>query len=224
MRIFLKATIDIMNKVFNSNQDLLHLSVVIFYTGGEMPFFRVKESPAAFFLRQGIQEKRLAWAGVSIMIFLSFFVFRPLVYADELEKGLKGFNEKIIRHEKALQALEKGKAFLNDGEYDLARKAFVSALELDKELIEARYCLGLVEIKAGNPRLALEHFIEVYKKKSDWKELCLKIADTHLRLGECDHAKTWLARHLKRNSPTEETRRLDQEIKKCLAKGEKRGE
>jgi tetratricopeptide (TPR) repeat protein len=224
MRILFKVTVDILNKVFHSGQDLLHLSAVIFYSGGEMPFSRVKEPPAAFFLWQGIPERRLARAAVSIMIFLGFFVFRPLVLADEPEKGLKGFNEKIVRHEKALQALEKGKAFLDDGECDLARKAFVNALELDKELIEARYCLGLVEIKAGNPRLALEHFIGIYKKKPDWKNLCLKIADTHLRLGECDQAKSWLARHLKRNSSTEETRRLDQEIKKCLAKGEKRGE
>lgn len=179
------------------------------------------KAPESSVLR-GIVAARLPKAVFCLLIFLSAFSYCISVRADETEKKLKGFSEKFIRQEKAIQALERAKVFLEEKSLDLARKELVSALKLDSELIEARYVLGLLEMEAGNYKLALDHLTEVYKKKPDQKGLHLQIVRSYLALGDCLQAKTWLERHLKTNPKSEQTDKLELEIKKCQAKEEKK--
>lgn len=153
---------------------------------------------------------------------LCFFLGLPRAFPEEVDKEFKGFNERVIRHEKARRAVERGKIYLQDKLYDDARQEFTAALQLDADFIEARFCLGLAERGAGNYKLSIEHFKSLYKKKPGYKGLCLEFARSYLKLGDCTQAQSWLERHKERETEeVKDLRKLEREIKKCFARQEK---
>lgn len=143
-------------------------------------------------------------------------------FSDDTDKDLKGFNEDMLQLEKARRAVERGKIYFQDKSYEKARREFTTALQLDADYIEARFCLGLVERKTGNYKLSVEHFKAVYKKKPDYRGLCLEFARSYLALEECAEAESWLKRHKERNTDfAKELQKLEREIKKCFTQMEK---
>jgi len=83
-------------------------------------------------------------------------------FGDDVERDLKGFSKQIQRSERARRALERGKVYLEDSSYALARRELTRALLLDPGISEARFCLGMVESRSGNHKLAVDHFTRVY--------------------------------------------------------------
>ena len=146
----------------------------------------------------------------------------PGAFSDDTDKDLKGFSEDMLRLEKARRAVERGKIYLQDKSYEDARREFTTALQLNVDYIEARFWLGLVERGAGNYKLSVEHFKAIYKKKPDYKGLCLEFVRSYLALGDCSQAESWLKRHKERNTDAaKELRKLEREIRKCFAQREK---
>jgi len=123
-----------------------------------------------------------------------------------------------VRNEQAARALRRGKSYLKDKAWKQARRELNQALELNIDLTEARFCLGLVERGEGNHKLAIQQFEAVYSKDTDYKEICLELARSHLEAGNCEEAENWLKRHLERNDSSKQTLDLDRKIKRCTAK------
>ena len=144
----------------------------------------------------------------------------PLLFArpDNTEREMKGFNAQIVRNEQAGRALRRAKSYLKDKAWKLARRELNQALELNIDLAEARFCLGLVERGEGNHKLAIQQFEAVYSKDPDYKEICLELARSYLEAGNCEEAETWLKRHLERNHSSKQTLGLERKIKRCAAK------
>jgi lipopolysaccharide biosynthesis regulator YciM len=153
---------------------------------------------------------------------LSVCVSLPRAFSEEIEQKLKGFNERIIRLEKARRAVERGKIYLQDKSYEDARQEFTTALKLDADYLEARFCLALVERGAGNHKLSVENLKAVYQKNPDYKGLCLEFVRSYLALGDCSQAESWLQKYKERKpDAAKELRKLEREIKKCFAQREK---
>ncbi|OGF98396.1 MAG: hypothetical protein A3F83_02235 [Candidatus Glassbacteria bacterium RIFCSPLOWO2_12_FULL_58_11] len=144
----------------------------------------------------------------------------PATFArpDKTEQGMKGFDAQIVRGEQAGRALRRGKSYLKDKAWVLARSEFNQALELNTDLIEARFCLGLVERGEGSHKLALQQFEAVYTKDPDFKDICLELARSQLEAGNCEAAEIWLKRHLEKNRGSKETLKLERKIKRCTSK------
>jgi tetratricopeptide (TPR) repeat protein len=147
----------------------------------------------------------------------------PVAGAETINEDYDGFSKEVKQHAKSLREFKKGKLFFEEESYDLARKQILLALQLDNEHLEARYYLGLVESRCGAHKLALGHFMFIYKKKPHFKKLSFETASSHLALGNCAEARTWLDRYLKTESDSKETKSLGKEIKNCLKREEKRG-
>jgi len=153
---------------------------------------------------------------------LSGYISLPQAFSREIEQKLRGFNERIIRFEKARRAVERGKIYLQDKSYDDARREFITALQLNADYHEARFCLGLVERESGNCKLSVEHLKAVYQKKPDYKGLCLEFVRSYLALGDCSRAESWLEKYKERKpDAAKELGKLEREIKKCFARQEK---
>ena len=153
---------------------------------------------------------------------LSVCVSLPRAFSEEIEQKLRGFNERIIRLEKARRAVERGKIYLQDKSYEDARQEFITALKLDADYIEAHFCLALVERGAGNYKLSVEHLKAVYQKKPDYKGLCLEFVRGYLASGDCSQAESWLQKCKERKlEAAKEVRKLEREIKRCFAQREK---
>ncbi|MFC1614201.1 hypothetical protein ACFL5K_02775 [Gemmatimonadota bacterium] len=147
----------------------------------------------------------------------------PVDGAETQNEDYSGYSKEVKRHEQSLREFKKGKLFFEEESYDLACKQMKLVLQLDKEHLEARYYLGLVESRFGAHKLALEHFMFIYKKKPHFKKLSFETASSHLALGNCAEAHTWLERYLKTESDSKETKNLSKKIKDCLKREEKRG-
>lgn len=154
-------------------------------------------------------------------VFMVFALNTPACGAEDENKNVKGFDQDIVRREKALTALRRGKAYLEDKSYRQARREFTEALKLNVDLNEARFGLGLVENGSGNHKLALQHFLAVYERDPKIENICLEIARTELALGECSEARSWLERQIEREGKSKETAKLDKEIAGCLRRQEK---
>ena len=153
---------------------------------------------------------------------VSVCISLPRAFSEEIEQKLKGFDERIIRLEKARRAVERGKIYLQDKSYGDARQEFTTALKLDADYIEARFCLALVERGAGNSKLSVEHLKAVYQNKPDYKGLCLEFVRSYLALGDCSQAESWLQKYKERKlEAPKELRKLEREIKRCFAQQEK---
>ena len=113
----------------------------------------------------------------------------PVIGAENQNDEYDIYSDKLKRSELSILAFKKGKQFYEDGSYDLARSQMQLALQLDKEHLEARYYLGLVESRCGEHKLALEHFKFVYKKKPHFKKLSLEMASSHVELGNCTESR-----------------------------------
>ncbi|MBN2290453.1 MAG: tetratricopeptide repeat protein [Candidatus Glassbacteria bacterium] len=136
----------------------------------------------------------------------------PARAGDELPQG---YSEDFLRRQQAITEFEKGKRYFEDGSYDLARSQMLKVLELDREHLEARYYLGLVESRCGAHKLAVEHFMVIYRKKPRFKGLLYELASSHLALGHCDEARDWLDRHLKTDPKSKKAVEMGKKIKDC---------
>ncbi|MEA2063183.1 MAG: tetratricopeptide repeat protein, partial [Gemmatimonadota bacterium] len=166
-------------------------------------------------------------AGTQAAWVLIFAVFLLTVYtspgrADEKDLR-KSYSEKFMRQEKARLEFEKGKTFFEDKAYNLARKQMETAIQLDREHLDARYYLGLVESRCGEYKLALEHFTRIYKTGFRHRDLLLDMASCHLALGSCDKAERWLKRYLKHKPKSKKALQIGLKIKDCMKKMEKPG-
>ena len=89
----------------------------------------------------------------------------------DAERDLKGFNQQVLRREIAERALRKGKSYLEDGSYELARKSLSEALTFDENLHEARFCLGLTEYRDGKFKLSVAQLNELYQRYPDYHHI-----------------------------------------------------
>ncbi len=147
----------------------------------------------------------------------------PTHGAETKKDGMQSYSDDFARREQARLEFEKGKLYFEDESYDLARRQMQAALKLDHEHLAARYYLGLVESRCGEHKLAIEHFTAIYKKEPYYRELSFEMAVSHLELGKCDEAWTWLERYLKKNPKSKKALKLRKKIKDCLKKQEKTG-
>ena len=170
---------------------------------------------------------QLSWTAGPILLALLLLLTGPAEAfpADEAETQdkLKPYGDEFARKELARQEFVKGKLYYEDKSYELARRQMQAVLKLVHEHVDARYYLGLVESRCGEHKLALEHFLTVYKKKPRHRELYFEMAASHLALGQCDEARTWLERYLKQKPESEKAGKLRKKIKDCLKKEEKSG-
>ncbi|MBW7997875.1 MAG: tetratricopeptide repeat protein [Candidatus Glassbacteria bacterium] len=163
-------------------------------------------------------------AGIGLALAVLYSVQPACAAPDDTERDLKGFDEQMVRQQKALRALQKGKSYLKDRSFELARKSFVEALTLNMDLHEARFCLGLAEYRDGKFKLAAAQFESLYEKVPDFENLRLELARAYLALGECSTARKWLQRHLEldRDGDSKEADKLKREIDKCSNRQERR--
>jgi len=170
---------------------------------------------------------RLGAAAGPVLLALLLLLTGPAAAfpADEAETRdkLKPYGDELVRKELARMEFAKGKLYFEDKFYEPARRQMQAALKLDREHVDARYYLGLVESRCGEHKLALEHFLMIYKKKLRHRELCFEIAYSHLALGQCAEARTWLERYLKQKPESEKAGKLRKKIRDCLKKEEKSG-
>ena len=143
---------------------------------------------------------------------------------DQAKKDeMKSYSDDFARREQARLEFEKGKLYFEDESYDLARRHLQAVLKVDREHLGARYYLALVENRCGEHKLAIEHFTAIYNKEPHYKELSFEMAVSHLELKQCDEARTWLERYLKKNPKSKKALKLRGKIKDCLKKQEKTG-
>lgn len=140
---------------------------------------------------------------------------------DDTRRDLKGFDEQMVRREQARRELVKGKAFLKDRSYEMARQSLANALRLNQDLQEARFCLGLTEYGDRKFKLAVAHFEKLYEQNPDYENLRLELARGYLALGQCGTARKWLKRYLEHGDKNGETKKLESEIEECEKRREK---
>jgi tetratricopeptide (TPR) repeat protein len=141
---------------------------------------------------------------------------------DDTDRDLSGFDSTMVRNEKARRAVLKGQSYLEDGSLDQARECFNEALRYNQELHEARFCLGLAELKAEKYKLAIAHFKAVYERHPRYEKLRLELARCYLASGDCKQAGQWLKRHLEINESDKESGKLKKAIEECTNQREKR--
>ena len=157
-------------------------------------------------------------ASVILLLCMTFSGFA----SEDMERDLKQFSEQTVRQEKARRAMEKGKAYLEDKSFDLARESFTLALRFNESLDEARFCLGLTEYGDKKFKLAVAQLENLYGRNPKYPGLALELARGYLALGECKAAGKWLERHLAKAKKNKETDKLKREIKNCQKDQEKR--
>ena len=179
-------------------------------------------------LSSGKKTYGAALSRVAIILLSAMLVPVPTLNQNALkaqsrDSELKNYSQKFALSQQAEEEYKKGKHYYEDDSYELARNHMVTALRLDHEHLGARYYLGLVESSCRHHSLAIEHFLAVYKKEPHYQELSLELAASHLELGRCTEARTWLDRHLKTKPESKKTRELDKKIKDCKKRQEKSG-
>ena len=170
----------------------------------------------------GISQPPVAsWTSLLLCVLLGLSLPPVTIGAEENKELEKGYKQEIVRHEKAVEALRQGKTYLKDKSFDQARREFTQALKLDIGLVEARFCLGLVESASGNHKLALEHFKAVYDKDPATPDIRLEFTLTYLALGDCSAARLWLNRLIEHQGKSKETTKLERDISRCQRRQEK---
>ncbi len=165
----------------------------------------------------------------AMLIFLALFfpavpaAVYPAVAEDTQNDEMQDYSDDFARSEQVSLELEKGKLYFEDESYDLARRHLLAVLRLDREHLEARYYLGLLESRCKEHKLAIEYFTAIYKKEPQYRELSFEMAFSHLELGQCNEARNWIDRYLKKNPKSKKALKLSRKIKDCLKKQEKRG-
>jgi Tfp pilus assembly protein PilF len=160
----------------------------------------------------------LALASTLILMLLAV---APAAASQDPDRDLKGFDEQIKRREMASRALSKGRTYLEDKSYKLARESLIEALRLYEDLHEARFYLGLTEYRDGKFKLAVAQFKSLYKRKPSYPTLSLELARGYLALRQCSVASRWLKIHLGREEKSKESDKLKREIAKCAKNQEK---
>ncbi len=135
--------------------------------------------------------------------------------ADDAANDMKGFSPEMVRREQARRAVERGRAFLADKALRPAREEFLSALKLVPDDDEARLWLGRLELLAGNHRLALEHFLRIYRVHPSLEPIRLELARTCLAMGRCAEARHWLDNYLAAHPDSGEGQALRRQIERC---------
>lgn len=159
---------------------------------------------------------------LTAMILLLLLAAPPSVAASEdTQRDFRGFNEQIKRREMARRALVKGRTYLEDNSFGLARESMIEALRLHENLHEARFYLGVTEYRDGNFKLAVAQLENLYKRQPSYPMLSLELARGYLALRECSVARRWLQRHLERGKKSKESDKLKKKIKNCAKDREK---
>ncbi len=160
---------------------------------------------------------------LAVTIFLLALAVPQFAAASEnAQSDMKGYNEQTRHRNMARRALAKGRMYLEDKSYGLARESLIEALRLHQDLHEARFCLGLTEYRDGKYKLAVAQFESLYKRQASYPMLCQELARGYLALRECSVADRWLKIHLEREEKNKETEKLKRAIKKCTKDQEKR--
>ncbi len=132
------------------------------------------------------------------------------------ERDFTGFNEQVKRRDMARRALAKGRTYLEDKSYDMARESLIEALRLYEDLHEARFYLSVTEYRDGKFKLAVAQLESLYKRQPSYPMLCLELARGYLALRECSVARRWLRSHLEREKKSKESNKLKSEINNCV--------
>lgn len=138
---------------------------------------------------------------------------------DGAEQDLKGFDRRTVDAEKARRAMALGLRFFHDKAYDMARREFAAAYELDRGLIEARYRLGVLEKTVGRYNLAVEHLEVVYRTQPSRDSLGLMLAESWLGLAECEKAAHWLEVQSGNKKDRVNLGPLKRKIRECRERG-----
>ncbi|MCE5270643.1 tetratricopeptide repeat protein [bacterium] len=154
-------------------------------------------------------------AATLLVLGWSLLAARPDPLSEQTRQDYKGFDSSLVRVEEAKRLVAQGLVFFQDQELDHARALFEKALTLDKSCIEARYRLGCLEREAGRFHLAVDHLEQVYTVTPARDSLCFLLAESYLKLGECETAGVWLDRQNKRDNSIPAAAALKRKISDC---------
>jgi len=162
-------------------------------------------------------KRKLFWPAAALLFLgWSLLAAQPDPVSEQTRRDFEGFDSSLVRAEESKRLVERGLLFMQDHELDRARSLFEKALSLDKSNVEAWFRLGCLEKEAGRLYLAVDHLEKVYTLTPERDSLCFLLAESCLKLGECETAGVWLDRQNQRDSSIPAAVALKRKIADCI--------